>query len=93
MARRLVDRERIIAWANARGAVPARVAETPHDESDPGLRLDFFGASAAEGGDGAGTERAEEKLLPISWDEWFRTFEKYRLALVVDELEASAAVN
>jgi hypothetical protein len=93
MARRLVDRERIIAWANARGAAPARVADTPHDESDPGLRLDFFGTGASEGGDGADAERGEEKIVPISWDEWFRTFEKYRLALVVDELEASAAVN
>ena len=75
MARRLVDHTSIIEWALARGAGPARVAQT-HDESDPGLRLQF----AANG-----ANAVDELLIPISWEEWFRTFDAFRLALVVDD--------
>ena len=75
MARRLVNHESIIEWATARGASPARVATPLDNESDPGLRLQFKG-------NGHGTE---ELLVPISWDEWFKTFDAYRLALVVDD--------
>ena len=77
MARRLVDRESILEWAASRGASPARVATEVRDQFDPGLRLQFLG-------NGHGTE---ELLIPISWDEWFSTFEAYRLALVVDDRE------
>jgi hypothetical protein len=93
MARRLVDHRAIIEWALARGAGPARVAET-QDESDPGLRLQFTG-NAADGpneGDGTngpsgpnGPNGIDEPLIPISWEEWFRTFDAFRLALVVDD--------
>jgi hypothetical protein len=86
MARRLIDRERIIAWANARGVSPARLADGPFDQSDPGLRLEFLGDPQDRGAE-------DERLLPISWDEWFRTFEKYRLALVIDDREFSPAIN
>jgi hypothetical protein len=75
MARRLVDHERIIEWAQTRGARPARVATPTGDESDPGLRLQFTG-------NGHGVD---ESLIPISWDEWFKTFDAHRLALVVDD--------
>jgi hypothetical protein len=75
MARRLVDRDSILEWAATRRASPARVATPVRDESDPGLRLQFEG-------NGRGSD---EVLVPISWDEWFTTFEAYRLALVVDD--------
>ena len=83
MARRLVDHESIIEWANARGASPARVATPLDSESDPGLRLAFKGNG--QGG--------EELLVPISWDEWFKTFDAYGLALVVDDRDASKRVT
>ena len=87
MARRLVDHDSIMEWANARGAGPARVARHTQDDSDPGLRLQFMGS-----GNGV-----DEVLIPISWDEWFKTFDAYRLALVVDDrihgLPKSHAVN
>jgi hypothetical protein len=75
MARRLVDRDSILEWAASRGASPARVATPVRNQSDPGLRLQFL-----ENGNGP-----EEPLVPISWDEWFTTFEAHRLALVVDD--------
>lgn len=75
MARRLVDHGSILEWAASRGASPARVATPVRDQSDPGLRLQFQG-------NGHGTEEA---LVPISWDEWFTTFDAYGLALVVDD--------
>jgi hypothetical protein len=75
-----VDHDSIIEWANARGASPARVATSIHDESDPGLRLQFKGNG--HGGD--------ELLVPISWDEWFKTFDAYGLALVVDDRDLAS---
>lgn len=75
MPKRLVDRKSIMEWADAHQASPARVADTARDQSDPGLRLAFKG-------NGYGSD---EPLLAISWDEWFRTFEEHRLALVVED--------
>ena len=83
MARRLVDHASIIEWANARGASPARVATPVHSESDPGLRLEFKG-------NGHGSD---ELLVSISWDEWFKTFDAYGLALVVDDRDSSKRVT
>jgi hypothetical protein len=47
------------------------------DDGDPGvLRIDFPG--------GAGDDRLE----PISWDEWFRKFDEQNLALLYPERQA-----
>ena len=82
MARRLVDHNSIIEWASVRGARPARVALPGPDGSDPGLRLTFNDNG-----------HSEELLMPISWDEWFRVFDAYRLALVVDDRMLGSAIN
>jgi hypothetical protein len=83
MARRLVDHDSILEWARARGATPARVVAAIHDESDPGLRLQFKG-------NGHGSD---ETVVPISWDEWFKTFDAFGLALVVDDRETASPLN
>ena len=80
MARRLVDHASILEWANTRGASPARVATPLQNESDPGLRLQFTGNGHS----------SDEVLVPISWDEWFTTFDAYRLALVVDDRDLAS---
>jgi hypothetical protein len=75
MGRQLVDRKSIIEWADAHQASPARVSQPGDDQSDPGLRLAFKG----NGYD------SDEPLTPISWDEWFKTFEDRGLAFVVED--------
>ena len=81
MPRRLTDRKSIIEWAEAHNAGPARVAHPAPGDSDPGLRLEFKG-------NGHGSD---EILTRISWDEWFRTFERHGLALLVDDPDAFTA--
>jgi hypothetical protein len=72
------DHDEIRRWAEEHGGRPARVRGTGGDDAgDAGvLRIDFPG--------GAG----EEDLEPISWDEWFETFDKQGLALVYQERKA-----
>jgi len=71
------DREKIIRWTEGRGGHPATVIRTAR-KGEPGvLRIDFPGYS------GEGT------LKTISWDEWFRKFEKRNLAFLY--LERTAA--
>lgn len=67
----VTDHETIRRWAEERGARPAHVKGTG-GKNDVGLiRLDFPGFSG------------EETLEPISWDEWFKEFEKRKLALLI----------
>jgi hypothetical protein len=64
------DHEEIRRWAEAHDGHPAAVARTGKG-SDPGiLRIDFPGFS------GAGS------LRPISWDQFFKSFDANELALV-----------
>jgi hypothetical protein len=58
-------------WAEARGAVPATVEGTEHDERAGVLRFDF-------GGD-------DDRLRHISWDEWFKTFDERSLNFLYQE--------
>lgn len=72
------DHHEIVRWAQDRGAQPARVKGT--GRGDAGLiRLEFPKAPNAN----------DDKLEPISWDEWFDEFEKKNLALVYEETNAS----
>ena len=67
------DHQTIRQWAEHRGGRPATVATTG-SEDDPGiLRIDFpdYGA--------------EENLEAISWEAFFETFDKKRLAFVYQE--------
>ena len=71
------NHDQIRRWAEARHAQPARVKGTGSRGRDPGMiRLDFPGYS------GRG------KLEPISWDQWFKSFDDNDLALVYQEKTA-----
>ncbi len=67
----ITDHEEIRQWAEQRGAHPACVRGTGSRGDTGMIRLDFPGYSG------------EESLQPISWDEWFETFESRNLALLV----------
>ena len=75
-AQKTVDHETIRKWAEARGGRPARVAETApgKPEGKRGsagiLRIDFGEPDAS--------------LEQISWNEFFDTFEKHKLALLYE---------
>jgi hypothetical protein len=69
------NHEEIRKWVEARGGKPARVKGTG-DENDPGLlRIDFEEPGGAR----------DERLEPISWDEWFRKFDENKLAFLYQE--------
>lgn len=71
------NHDQIRRWADARHAQPARVKGTGSRGRDPGMiRLDFPGYS------GRG------KLEPISWNQWFKSFDDNDLALVYQEKTA-----
>ena len=70
-----MDHEEIRRWAEERGARPACVKGTERGDTCL-LRLDFPGYSG------------EESLQPVSWDQWFKTFDQNNLALVYQEKTA-----
>jgi ferritin-like metal-binding protein YciE len=72
----LTDHDEIQQWAEERDAEPACVKGTMKGDTCM-LRLDFPGYSGAE------------SLEHISWDQWFQTFDKRKLALLVQEETAS----
>jgi hypothetical protein len=66
------DHEVIRQWAKARRAVPATVAGTQHDGHLGVLRFDFPGYSG-------------DRLVEVSWAEWFEAFDKRRLNFIYQE--------
>ena len=74
------DHNEIRKWVEARHGFPAAVAGTGDGDlvnGDPGaLGIDLPG--------GAG----EEKLLPLSWEDWFDKFDSERLAFVYETRKA-----
>ncbi|HEV7553724.1 MAG TPA: hypothetical protein VGP65_18725 [Candidatus Angelobacter sp.] len=74
----LVDHNQIRQWAEERGAIPVRVKGTGGKDDVGILRLHFPAYS-----------EDDSALEPISWDEWFREFEKQNLVLIVEEKTAS----
>jgi len=58
-------------WAEARGATPATVEGTEHDDHLGVLRFDFGGDS--------------QNLRHVSWEEWFETFDARRLNFIYQE--------
>src|SRR4051794_29491797 len=58
-------------WAEARGATPATVERTEHDDHLGVLRFDF-------GGD-------RKTLRHVSWEEWFETFDARRLNFIYQQ--------
>lgn len=71
-----VDHEEIRNWAEERGAHPACVRGTGKKGDVGMIRLDFPGYTG------------DDKLQPISWDEWFDRFDENGLALVFQEKTA-----
>jgi len=63
--------EVIRQWAEARGAVPATVTGTEHDDGLGVLRFDFGGDS--------------ERLRHVDWAQWFETFDARRLNFLYQE--------
>jgi hypothetical protein len=72
----LTDHEEILEWAQERDAKPARVRGTGKRGDTGMIRLDFPGFS------GAGS------LQPITWGEWFKSFDENNLALLVQDRTA-----
>jgi anaerobic selenocysteine-containing dehydrogenase len=71
------DHEEIRRWAEERGARPACVRGTEGKRGDSCLlRLDFPGYSG------------DDSLEEISWDEFFKIFDKSKLALLHQEKTA-----
>jgi hypothetical protein len=80
-AKQTTDHDVIRRWAEERGGRPARVAATApaksaSQEGSSGiLRIDFGAPN--------------EALEPISWEEFFRTFDKQKLALLYQDQDDS----
>ena len=71
------DHNEIRRWVEERGGCPAHVKDTGSGD-DPGiLRIDFTGFSG------------QETLEPISWEEFFRAFDKNKLAFVYQDEKTS----
>lgn len=62
------DHDEIRAWIEERGGTPSRVKGTEDGEGEGILRVDFA--------------EADESLEPISWEEFFETFEDRQLAFL-----------
>ncbi|MCW3065689.1 MAG: hypothetical protein JWN32_2861 [Solirubrobacterales bacterium] len=73
--RTTTDHEEIRRWVEEHGGQPAIVRDT-RDGGGGVLRIDFPG--------GAGQDRLE----PVSWDEWFRVFDENDLAFLYQEQKA-----
>jgi hypothetical protein len=71
------DHEEIRRWAEERGAEPACVRGTRKKGDSCLLRLDFPGYTGAE------------SLEHISWDDFFKTFDRNGLALLHQDATAS----
>jgi hypothetical protein len=69
------DHETIKQWAEARGGKPATVEDTADGDGAGVIRLMFPDSSQSNDG----------KLKEISWDEWFKTFDDSKLALLYQE--------
>ena len=66
-------------WAEARGATPATVEGTEHDDHLGVLRFDFGGDS--------------DRLRHVSWDEWFATFDERRLNFIYQETRSDGSTS
>jgi hypothetical protein len=70
------DHEVIRQWAKARGAVPSAVAGTQRNGQLGVLRFDLPGYSG-------------DRLVEVSWAEWFEAFDKRRLNFIYQERRPS----
>jgi hypothetical protein len=78
-SKQTTDHEEIKRWAEARGGQPTIVRGTEGRGEGAGLlRIDFV----------SGGEGKDPKLEPISWDEFFRTFDEKNLAFLYQDKTA-----
>ena len=78
------DHDTIRKWVEARGGRPATVRGTG-DGQEPGvLRIDFQEGKEDEG---------DERLEPISWEEFFAKFEAAKLAFLYQEETAAGKLS
>jgi hypothetical protein len=70
------DHDEIRRWAEERGAKPTCVRGTGSRNDLGMLRLDFPGYTG------------EDRLQPVSWENWFEKFDEQKLALVYQETTA-----
>jgi hypothetical protein len=75
-AHTLTDHNEIRRWAERRGARPTCVKGTGRKGDTGMIRLDFPGYSGAR------------SLQPISWNDWFKSFDENNLALLVQDRTA-----
>ncbi len=73
------DHDEIRAWVEERGGHPATVKGTGDAEETGILQIDLPGYSG------------EEKLEPISWEEFFKKFEENGLAFLYEQETAGGA--
>ena len=73
------NHEEIRSWAEKRGAVPAEVSST-HRDKEPGI-LRFCFPKA--------TNRNNDSLREISWDDFFEKFDENNLEMVYQEKTAT----
>ena len=79
LSKTTTNHDEIKQWAEARGAVPAEVSST-HEGKEPGiLRFEF--PKAKNHNDGA--------LSELSWDDFFKKFDKADLELVYQDKTAA----
>jgi hypothetical protein len=69
----LTDHDEIRRWADARGAKPACVKGTGSRGDTGMIRLDFPGFSGGR------------SLQPITWKQWFKSFDENGLSLLVQD--------
>ena len=68
------DHETIRKWAQARGGRPSVVASTEDKDHEGILRFDF--------------QEKDESLDEVDWDDFFKTFEDRKLALLYQDKTA-----
>jgi hypothetical protein len=75
------NHDEIRKWAEERGGKPVRVRGTGDKEDGGVLRIDFPGAAG------------EERLEPLSWDQWFKEFDARNLAFVHQDRKADGELS
>jgi hypothetical protein len=76
----LIDHDEIRQWVEERGGTPTCVEGTRRGDSCL-LRIDFP------------DNPPDEKLEPVSWDDWFSVFDERNLALIVEDTTASGQIS
>lgn len=75
--RTTTDHDEIRQWVEQHDGTPASVKGTESGEAAGVLRIDFPGGAT------------EEDLQPISWDDWFATFDDRELAFLYQAEKSS----